>query len=200
MNKISLVKGEANKVSLKKVAPSLKEFKVNFHWTSGGKLDLDASALVCRRDAKGTPKLTRVDDIVFYGNKVSSDRAIFAGEDVRDGNGEMENIDGILAKISEDKDEVAFILTIDDPTANKSQTFGSATSGKFELVNGETGDVILDFDFLTDELKDKNIAHVASLVRESDGWKVVGHGVGYYHEDGILSALLQFGASKDWFE
>ena len=200
MAQVSLKKGESNKVSLKKAAPALKEFRLEFSWKSGGKLDLDASALVCRRDATGAPKLTRVDDIVFYGNKVSSDRAVFAGEDQRDGTGEMETIDGTLDKIGADKDEVALILTIDDNTVNKSQTFGQANEGELRLINAETNDVILTFDFLSDDVKDNNIIHVGSLIREADGWVVVGYGLGFYHKDGILFALLQFGAENSWFK
>lgn len=200
MSKISLKKGNANKLSLKKVAPSLNNFRLEFSWMSGSKLDLDASALVCRRDSQGIPKLQRVEDVVFYNNKVDSARCVFAGEDQRDGTGDLETIEGILSKIPEDKDEIALILTIDDNTANTSQTFSLASEGKFELINADNGDVILDFDFLADDVKNSNILHVASIVREDDGWKVVGYGNGLYSKDGIAYALAQFGAESSWFE
>ncbi|MCX7557790.1 TerD family protein, partial [Xanthomonadaceae bacterium JHOS43] len=118
-DKISLKKGSSEKISLKKVAPALKELRLEFSWKSDSKLDLDVSALVCRHNAAGNPEMLSARHLVCYANKFDPERSTFAGDDVRDGTGSMEQIDITLAKISPDAQEIAFVLTIDDDTGLK---------------------------------------------------------------------------------
>ena len=200
MTKLSLEKGKSNKLSLKKVAPLLKELRVEFSWKSGGKLDLDASVLICRQNADGVPTLRKPDQIAFYGQKITGDMSVKLGEDVRDGNGELETADIYLDRVDPQDNEIALIMTIDDGSANKSQTFGLASEGKFTLFNKETDEAILEFDFVGDDTANLNVIHVGSILREDDGtWSVVNYGTGKHTKDGILGALLMFGADSNWF-
>lgn len=199
MTKIALKKGTSNKIQLRKVAPALKKVLMKFNWTSDVKLDLDCSAILCRNDANGFPKVLSPQHLVFYAptNAFDPSRSVFYGGDVRDGTGDFETIDINLETIPEEVTEIAFVLTIDD--ASGKQTFGHATSGVLELLNQETDDVILTFDFLDAAHNQKTIIHVASLKRNAtEGWEVEGFGSGL--SGSILDAFLAFGASSDWFE
>lgn len=199
MAKVSLKKGNSEKVSLRKVAPLLKKLLMRFNWTSDVKLDLDCSALLCRNDAKGYPEVIDVQHIVFYApsNSYDPSRSVFYGGDVRDGTGDFETIDINLETLPEDVTEIPFVLTIDDDS--DSLTFGNATSGLLELVNMETNETVLDFNFLEKEHAGRSIIHVASLKRsDAGGWDIVGVGAG--KSGSILDAFTAFGADPDWFE
>jgi len=199
MTKIALKKGNSNKIQLKKVAPSLKKVLMKFNWTSDVKLDLDCSALLCRTNARGIPEVLSPQHIVFYAatNAFDPSRSVFYGGDVRDGTGDFETIDINLETVPAEVTEIAFVLTIDD--ASGKQTFGHAKSGVLELLNQETNDVILTFDFLEDAHNQKTIIHVASLKRDANGgWDVEGFGTGL--PGSILDAFLAFGADEAWFE
>lgn len=200
MAKLNLEKGKSNKLSLKKVAPLLKELRVEFSWKSAGKLDLDASVLVCRQNAEGFPVLRESEQVAFYGQKITGDMSIKLGKDRRDGDGELETADIYLDRVDPQDNEIALIMTIEDNSANKSQTFGLASEGKFILFNKETDEAILEFDFVGSDTAQLNIIHVGSIIREEDGsWSVVNIGQGKYSKDGILEALKMFGAKDDWF-
>lgn len=200
MAKLNLEKGKSNKLSLKKVAPLLKELRVEFSWKSGGKLDLDASVLVCRQNADGAPVLRKPEQIGFYGQKITGDMSVKLGEDIRDGSGELETADIYLDRVDPQDNEIALIMTIDDNSANKIQTFGLASEGKFTLFNKETDEAILEFDFVGTDTSQLNIIHVGSILREQDGsWSVVNIGQGIHSKEGILAALKMFGANPDWF-
>lgn len=199
MAKVSLKKGNSEKVSLRKVAPLLKKILMRFNWTSDVKLDLDCSALLCRNDAKGYPEVIDVRHIVFYAptNGFDPSRSVFYGGDVRDGTGDFETIDINLETLPEDVTEIPFVLTIDDDS--DSLTFGNATSGLLELVNMETNETVLDFNFLEKEHAGRSIIHVASLKRsDTGGWDIVGVGAG--KSGSILDAFTAFGADPEWFE
>ena len=196
-DKISLKKGSSEKISLKKVAPALKELRLEFSWKSDSKLDLDVSALVCRHNAAGNPEMLSARHLVCYANKFDPERYTFAGDDVRDGTGSMEQIDITLAKISPDAQEIAFVLTIDDDTGLK--RFGHASEGMLKIFDSERNVEILDFDFLAPEVAGNTICHVASLVREDGEWKLKAYGVGKAGLD-ICDVVMAFGGKKEWYE
>lgn len=199
MEKVTLKKGTSTKVALKKIAPSLKKVLMRFNWTSDVKLDLDCSALLCRTSAKGYPVVDDVRNIVFYApsNAFDPSRSVFYGGDVRDGTGDFETIDVNLETVPEDITEIPFIMTIDDATGKL--TFGNATSGVLEMVNMETNETILTFNFLEAEHAGRKMLHVASLKRSANGgWDIEGVGVG--RDGDILDAFLAFGGQRDWFE
>lgn len=195
--KISLKKGSSEKISLKKIAPLLKEIRLEFSWKSDSKLDLDVSAVICRHNAAGAPEMLSPRHLVCYGNKFDPEKSTFAGEDVRDGTGNLETIEQTLAKISPDADEVAFVLTIDDETGKK--RLGHATEGMLKIFDAERNVEILDFDFLAPEIAGNTICHVASLVREDDEWKLKAYGVGKAGMD-ICDVVSAFGGDPAWYE
>ena len=195
--KISLKKGSSEKISLKKIAPLLKEIRLEFSWKSGGKLDLDVSALVCRHNAAGNPEMLSARHLVCYGNKFDPERSTFAGADVRDGTGEMEQIDVALEKISPNADEIAFVITIDDETGRA--RLGNAEAGMLKIFDSERNVEILDFDFLAPEVAGNTICHVASLVREDGEWKLKAYGVGKAGMD-ICDVVAAFGGDVSWYD
>lgn len=195
--KISLKKGSSEKVSLKKIAPALKRIRLEFSWKSNEKLDLDVSALICRHNASGLPELLSPRHLVCYAQKFDPERSTFAGEDVRDGVGQMEQIDVTLDNISAEAQEIAFVVTIDDETGKK--RLGHATEGFLKIFDDERNVELLDFDFLAPELAGNTICHVASLVREDSEWKLKAYGVGKAGLD-IYDVVKAFGAGDDWFE
>lgn len=194
--KVSLKKGSSEKVSLKKIAPALKRIRLEFSWKSDAKLDLDVSALICRHNAAGNPELLSSKHFVCYAQKFDPERSTFAGADVRDGTGQMEQLDVTLDSISPDATEIAFVLTIDDESGQK--RLGHATSGMLKIFDDERGTELLDFDFLTPEVAGNTICHVASLVREDGEWKLKAYGVGKAGLD-IYDVVLAFGGQADWF-
>lgn len=195
--KISLKKGSTEKINLKKIAPQLKEIRLEFSWKSGQKLDLDVSALICRHNAAGKPEMLSARHLVCYGNKFDPERSTFAGEDVRDGTGNLEQIDVTLAKISDKAEEIAFVLTIDDDTGMK--RLGHATEGMLKIFDSERNVEILDFDFLTPEVAGNTICHVASLIREDGEWKLKAYGVGKEGMD-ICDVVTAFGGDSSWYD
>lgn len=196
-DKISLKKGSTEKISLRKIAPSLKEIRLEFSWKSGVKLDLDVSAVICRHNAAGKPEILSDRHLVCYGNKFDPERSTFAGDDVRDGTGNLEQIDVTLAKISPNADEIAFVITIDDETGQK--RLGHATEGMLKIFDAERNVEILDFDFLAPELAGNTICHVASLLREDGEWKLKALGVGKAGMD-ICDVVAAFGGDPAWYE
>lgn len=195
--KISLKKGSTEKISLKKIAPLLKEIRLEFSWKSSSKLDLDVSAVICRHNASGNPEMLSARHLVCYGNKVDPERSTFAGDDVRDGTGNLEQIDVTLDKISQNADEVAFVITIDDETGQK--RLGHASEGMLKIFDAERNVEILDFDFLAPEVAGNTICHVASLVREDGEWKLKAYGVGKAGMD-ICDVVVAFGGDVNWFD
>lgn len=195
--KISLKKGSSEKISLKKLAPSLKEIRLEFSWKSAQKLDLDVSALICRHNASGTPEMLSARHLVCYAQKVDPERSTFAGDDVRDGTGNLEQIDVTLDKISDKADELAFVITIDDETGQK--RLGHATEGMLKIFDAERNVEILDFDFLAPEVAGNTICHVASLIREDGEWKLKAYGVGKAGMD-ICDVVSAFGGDPTWYE
>ncbi len=195
--KISLKKGSSEKISLKKIAPLLKEIRLEFSWKSSTKLDLDVSAVICRHNAAGAPEILSPRHLVCYGNKVDPERSTFAGDDVRDGTGNLEQIDVTLAKISATADEIAFVITIDDETGQK--RLGHASEGMLKIFDAERNVEILDFDFLAPEVAGNTICHVASLVREDGEWKLKAYGVGKAGMD-ICDVVAAFGGDPAWYE
>lgn len=201
MAKLNLEKGKSNKLSLKKVAPLLKELRVEFSWKSAGKLDLDASIFICRQNELGEPIIRESEQAAFYNQKITGDMSVKLGDDVRDGTGQLETADIYLDRVDPQDNEVALIMTIEDNSANKSKTFGLASEGTFTLFNKETDEAILEFNFVGDDTAPLNVIHVGSILREKDGsWSVVNYGLGRYTKDGIRAAFDMFGAPESWFE
>ena len=195
--KISLKKGASEKISLKKIAPALKEVRLEFSWKSNEKLDLDVSALICRHNAAGTPEILSARHLVCYAQKLDPERSTFAGDDVRDGTGNMEQIDVMLDKVSDKAEEIAFVITIDDETGKK--RLGHATEGMLKIFDAENNVEILNFDFLAPEIAGNTICHVASLLREGGDWKLKPYGVGKAGMD-ICDVVIAFGGDAAWYD
>lgn len=195
--KISLKKGSSEKISLRKIAPLLKKIRLEFSWKSSTKLDLDVSGVICRHNAAGNPEMLSARHLVCYGNKFDPERSTFAGDDVQDGTGNLEQIDVTLDNISPNAQEVAFVLTIYDESGQK--RFGHATEGMLKIFDAERNVEILDFDFLSPEVAGNTICHVASLVLEDGDWKLKPYGVGKAGLD-ICDVVEAFGGDRNWFD
>lgn len=196
-DKISLKKGSTDKISLKKISPTLKNLRLEFSWKSDHKLDLDVSALVCRHNAEGKPEMLSARHLVCYANKVDPEKAVFAGDDVRDGNGKMEMIEVFLDKVTPTAKEIAFVLTIDDDTGSK--RFGHASEGILKIFDADRNVEVLDFDFLAPEVAGNSICQVASLLLEDGEWKLKALGVGKAGLD-LCDVIAAFGGDLSWFE
>lgn len=196
--KISLKKSDG-KISLKKVAPLLKNIRLEFSWKSKVKLDADASALVCGYDAAGKPVMLGQNYLICYAIKADPEGAVVAGIDVRDGTGDKESITVCLDKVHARAEEIPFILTIDGSPAN-GQHFGMMTEGKVTIFNSDTNEALVDFDFTPDSfVNNESLVHVASLFRSNDTWEIQGFGSGMPGAD-IYSAVDHFGGkSQEWY-
>lgn len=197
--KISLKKSDG-KISLKKVAPALKNIRLEFSWKSKVKLDADASALVCGYNAQQKPVMLGAQYLICYAIPADPERAVIAGADVRDGTGDKESITVDLNKVNARAEEIPFILTIYGSPGN-GQSFNDMTEGKVTIFNDETNEALVDFDFNPENfVNNESLVHVASLFRSSDTWELQGFGTAMPSQDLFSATALFGGKPEEWYE
>ena len=141
---ISLQKGQ--RVSLKKVAPSLAAGFIGLGWDTnstdtGTDFDLDVSVFLLGANEK----LVSEQHFIFYNNLVSpdSDQSVKLLGDNRtgEGDGDDEGIIVDLRKIPGDVSKIVITVTIYEADKRK-QNFGQVTNAYIRLVDVQTKDEV----------------------------------------------------------
>ena len=185
---ISLQKGQ--KISLKKVAPSLVAGFIGLGWDTnvtdtGTDFDLDASVFLLGADEK----LVSEKHFIFYNNLVSpdSDQSVKLLGDNRTGAGEGDD-EGIivdLRKIPPEVVKVVITVTIYEAEKRK-QNFGQVTNSYIRLVDVQTKEEVLRYD-LSEDFSIETAVIMAELYNKDGEWRINAVGSGF---EGGLQALL----------
>lgn len=174
---ISLSKG--GNVSLSKEAPGLDRIMVGLGWdvraTDGQDFDLDASAFLCKADAK-----VRNDaDFCFYNNANAAGGAVVHQGDNRtgEGDGDDEQIEITLSKLPADVDKVAVVVTIHNGDQN-GQTFGQVSNAFIRLVDAATNAEVVRYD-LSEDASVETAMILGEVYRNGAEWKFRAVGQGF---------------------
>lgn len=175
---VSLNKGQ--RVSLKKDGVSLKNIYVGLGWDTNqysgeADFDLDASAFLLR----GTGKVGRESDFVFYGNLANANGSVTHKGDNRTGSGDGDDevIEVKLDDIPEEYESIVFTATIYDSDI-RLQNFGMVSNAYIRVVNVDTEEELLRFD-LSEDYSTETALVFAEIYRHSGEWKFKAIGSGY---------------------
>lgn len=169
---VSLVKGQ--KVSLSKDAPNVTDYLVGLGWDANKKkglfsspFDLDASAFMLRDG-----KLRSDDDIIYFGNKKSSDYPIWHHGDnlTGEGDGDDEQITVKLDKLDSDVDRIVFVVNIYDSVLRR-QTFGDVKNAFIRLVDDNCGKELFRYDLSDGSVSDTAALIFAEIYKHNGEWK-----------------------------
>lgn len=178
-----LVKGQ--KVDLTKANPALAKINVGLGWDMGSSdqnLDLDAVALMM--NTRG--QLANKENIIFYNNLISQDKAVQLSKDNRtgEGSGDDEQIVIDLKKISSGIQKIVLAIHIHEGEAKK-QDFSQAKNAYIRIDDAQSGQLLHRFDLGTDLLKGTGV--IAGEVYLHNGeWKFSAVGQSF---DGSLREL-----------
>jgi tellurium resistance protein TerD len=185
---ISLQKGQ--RVSLKKVAPSLTAGFIGLGWDTnatdtGTDFDLDVSVFLLGAN----DKLISDQHFIFYNNLVSPDpdQSIKLLGDNRTGEGEGDD-EGIivdLRKVPAEVVKVVVTVTIYEADKRK-QNFGQVINAYIRLVDVQTKEEVLRYD-LSEDFSIETAVIMAELYNKDDEWRINAVGSGF---EGGLQALL----------
>ncbi len=186
---VNLSKGE--KVSLTKVAPSLKKIMVGLGWdtnkySGGSDFDLDASAFLV--DATGK---THASGFVFYGNLHGpGDCVVHQGDNLTgEGDGDDEQILIELDKIPSEIEKVAITVTIYEAD-ERHQNFGMISNAYIRLVDNTTSKEIIRYQ-LDEDFSTETAIVVGELYKHSNEWKFNAVGSGF--AGGLASLCHNYG-------
>lgn len=181
---VSLSKGQ--KVSLSKIAPSLKKVMVGLGWDTnrydgGEEFDLDASVFMC-----GPNNICKPDNFIFYNNLKSANGCVEHMGDNRTGEGDGDDeqimIDLTLVPIEIEKLAIAVTIHMAD---TRKQNFGLVSNAFIRLVDMSNEQEILRYDLSEDFSIETSIV-VAEIYRHNGEWKFSAIGSGF---SGGLKAL-----------
>jgi tellurium resistance protein TerD len=192
----------------------VKKLRVDAKWKTPpglkAEVDLNLSALVCKsleKDGITETVLVNEDYFIFYGSKISPDKAIcLLGNDDRSGDGRSGKDDTdstILANLDKiealEATDVIFLLSIYD-AVEKEQNFGLLREGFVRVLDNDTDEEILCFPFGKGEFNEETIIHIGtayvSQVAENNNkkvWDFQGFGNGSPNAD-MSQILTCFGA------
>lgn len=191
---ISLVKGQ--KVSLDN---SMKLALVGLGWDTnrydgGNDFDLDASAFLLGDNGK----LQRDEDIIFYNNLESRNKAVVhTGDNLTgDGDGDDEVIMIDFTKIPDDVKKIAICVTIHDAAA-RGQNFGQVSNAYIRIAKmadefDTVGEPVLKFD-LEEEFSIETALVVAEIYFKNGEWKFNAVAAGY--QGGLEAIVRSFGGN-----
>jgi tellurium resistance protein TerD len=174
---ISLKKG--GRINLSKEAPSLDRMTVGLGWDAnqsdtGGSFDLDASVFLIGANGK----TSHDNNFVFYNNLKSIDGSVeHLGDNLTgEGDGDDEKINVILSMVSDDVQEIIFVVTIHDATGNKN--FGQITNAFIRITDNITGNEVLKYD-LDEDYSTETALEFGKLYRRDGTWRFQAVGTGF---------------------
>ena len=183
---ISLQKGQ--KVSLEKLAPSLKVAFIGLGWDvnptdTGDEFDLDASAFILGTNEK----LLSEEHFIFYNNLKDPEDSVKLMGDNRtgEGSGDDEVIIVELRKVSEEVKRIVITVTIHEAGRRK-QNFGQVRNAFVRLVDVESKEEVLRYD-LAEDYSIETALIMTELYRKDGQWRINAVGEAY---QGGLQALL----------
>lgn len=173
---ISLVKGQ--KVDLTKGNAGLKSLMVGLGWdpqSSAHAFDLDASVIMLRGG-----KFAGKSDLIYFGNKVSSEGSVKHDGDnlTGDGDGDDEQIHVDLSKVPADVDQLVFVVNIYEAEA-RGQNLGQVKNAFIRLVDAgaEAKPELLKYD-LSEDFSVETGVNMGKLYRHNGEWKFEATGTG----------------------
>ena len=191
---ISLKKGQ--KVSLSKDNPGLSRVVVGLGWDvnafdTGGDFDLDTAAFLLGDNGK----VTRAEDIVFYGNLRHPSGAVeHLGDNLTGaGDGDDEQIKIDLARVPENISHIAFTVTIYEADERR-QNFGQVANAFIRIVDEAKGQEILRYD-LGEDFSIETAAVFGELYRHNGEWKFNAIGSGY--QGGLAALCANYGVDVE---
>lgn len=174
--------------------PDLEKIFVGLGWDVNesydeSQFDLDAAAFMISKS--GT--VSKLPDIIFYGNLEHPTGAVTHTGDNRTGRGEGDDeailVD--LSKIPEDIEKIAFTASIYEADERK-QTFGQVNNSFIRFYDEDNGELFrydLDADFSTE-----TAVIFGELVRSGSQWKFNAIGKGF--QGGMLALCIYYGVFK----
>lgn len=173
---INLAKGE--RVTLEK---GLKNITVGLGWDpnegTGYDFDLDASAFMLGRNGK----IPKDEYFIYYNNMFSPDASVEGAEDDLTGGasdgGDDEEIKVNLPKVSQEIEEIVFVVTVHEHDVRK-QNFGQVRNSYIRIVNTDTNEEIMKYE-LDEDYSTETSVEFARLYRRGGEWKFEAMGKGY---------------------
>ena len=182
---INLSKGQ--KVDLTKGNPGLKNIMVGLGWDvnafdSGADFDLDAAAFLVGENGKCPTE----KEFVFYGNLVHPSESVkHMGDNLTgEGDGDDDQIQIVLSKITSNISKVSFTVTIYDAETRR-QNFGQVSNAFIRIVDETTNQELIRYD-LGEDFSIETAVVVGELYRHDGEWKFNAIGSGF---QGGLAAL-----------
>ncbi len=191
---VCLTKGQ--KVSLTKGNPGLTNVVVGLGWDvnqfdTGGSFDLDAAAFL----VTDSGKISRTEDIVFYGNLSHPSGAVqHMGDNLTgEGDGDDEQIKVNLAAVPENISKIAFTVTIYEAEQRR-QNFGQVNNAFIRIYNEANGEELLRYD-LGEDFSIETAAVFGELYKNNGEWKFNAIGCGY--QGGLAALCANFGVDVE---
>ncbi len=169
---INLQKGQRENISAPK-------FTIGLGWdtnstSSGSSFDLDASVFILGANKK----LVSDEHFVFYNNLKSPDGAVeHTGDNLTGaGDGDDEQINVDLSKISGAVSEICIVVTIHEAAARK-QNFGQVRNSFIRIVDAATNSVLLKYE-LEEDFSIETAVEFGRIYKRDDKWKFEAVGMG----------------------
>ena len=169
---INLQKGQRESINAPK-------FTIGLGWdtnatSTGTGYDLDASVFVLGENKK----LVSDGHFIFYNNLKSPDGAVeHTGDNLTgDGDGDDEQINVDLSKISGDVAEICFVVTIHDAEARR-QNFGQVRNSFIRVFDSSTKTEILKYD-LEEDFSIETAIEFGRIYKKDGNWKFEAVGSG----------------------
>ena len=188
---VTLSKGQ--NVSLSKTDPLLKHILIGLGWdarsSDGQDFDLDASVFMTAESGK----VPSDDYFVFYNQLKSPCGSVqHTGDNLTgDGDGDDESVIVELEKVPANIKSLFITVTIHDAETRR-QNFGQVSNAFVRLVNHETGQEVLRFDF-SEDYSTETAMVFGEVYRHNGDWKFRAIGQGY--TGGLLALCNQYGVN-----
>lgn len=171
-------------LNLTKQAPGLNSIKIGLSWdasTQGNNADLDISVFMLNEFGK----LPSDGFIVFYNNLVSEDGSVISKKDNRtgEGDGDDEEINISLSKVSSSIIQLMFIITIYN--TDEGFHFGNVSNSSVRVYNQEDGKILCQYK-LSDSHDGYDSVIVGRIYRLGSEWSF--EALGQPFSDGITAA------------
>lgn len=178
---INLQKGQKIDIGLSKIT-------IGLGWDpnegTGHAFDLDASAIMIDSNRK----LLTEGHFIFYNNLKSPDGALEHTGDDPDGKGsdgdDDEAIKINLSKVSQEVQEILFVVTIEDFVSRK-QNFGQVRNSYIRIVDDATGQEIAKYE-LDEDFSIETGVEFGRLYKRNNQWKFEASGIGYKADLGFF--------------
>ena len=184
---ISLQKGQRINLS-KEDGSSLKKIMAGLGWEpakQGQAIDCDASAILCGANGK----ITRGEDLVYFGNLKHPSKAVMHSGDnlTGEGDGDDEQIVVNLSEIPAIYEKIVFVVNIYQ-AKERAQHFGLIKEAFIRIVDCDSGKEILCYN-LSENYSNMTSIICAEVYLKDGLWKF--NAIGQATQDASLSELIK---------